>query len=163
MKNKKAFSIIETLDVISIFAIIGVLVTSALSLTLRGSKKSDALIKVRENVNYSFSVIERQIRNSETIANCNGSVSQNLTYTTLEGVVTTFSCVNLGPSGYIASGSARLTSDEIAITSCSFVCTDVSVNNPSIVTLSVTAEDITSNSVEKGSISSQIEIVTRNY
>lgn len=161
--NKKGFSIIEMLIVISIFAVIGILVTSAMSQTLRGSKKSDSLIRVRESVNYSLSVIERQIRNSESITPCTGAPSTSLNYRTIEGIQTSFTCTSLGPSGYIASGSARLTSTDISVTACSFTCSDLNANNPSIVTLNITAEDATNTSIEKGSVTSQIEIITRNY
>jgi prepilin-type N-terminal cleavage/methylation domain-containing protein len=163
IKNKKGFSIIEILVVISIFAVIGVLTTSAVSLTLRGGKKSDSLVRVRENVNYSLAVIERQIRNSDVITTCTGSPTSTISYTSLEGISTSFSCVTPGTSGYIASGSARLTSTDISITSCSFTCTQIDANNPPSIRVSVSAEDATSTSTEKGTISTEMEIVTRNY
>lgn len=162
-KFKQGFSLIEMLVVISIFAVIGVLVTRAVTLTLRGSKKSDSLVRVRENVNYSLAVIERQIRNSESIASCTGVTLDTLSYTSLEGISASFSCITPGTSGYIASGSARLTSADISITRCLFTCTQQDANNPAVVRVSIDAEDATSTSTEKGSVSTDMEIVTRNY
>ena len=66
-KNNKAFSLIEMMVTISIFAVIGVLVTTSMALTLRSSKKSDSLVRVRESLNYSLASLERQIRNSEKL------------------------------------------------------------------------------------------------
>lgn len=160
---KNGFSIIEMLVVISVFAVIGIFTTRAISLTLRSSKKSDSLVRVRENVNYSLSVLERQIRNSERISSCTGSPTSSISYTSVEGILSTFSCVTPGTSGYIASGSARLTSSDIAITSCSFTCTQVDANNPAVVKINVEAEDATSTSVEKGTVTAETEIIVRNY
>lgn len=164
-KNKfsAGFSLVEMLVVVSVFALIGVLTTSAVTQTLRGSKKSDSLVRVRENVNYSLAVVERQIRNAENVASCTGVATSVLTYTSIEGITSTFSCITPGALGYIASGSARLTSSDISITACSFVCSQVDINNPPVVRVSIMAEDATSTSSEKGSVSTDMEIVTRNY
>ncbi len=155
---KKGFSLIELLIAIFIFAVIGVLTTSAISLTLRSSKKSDSLVRVRENVNYSLAVIERQIRNSESV-DCVTSTSTNLKYTTAEGIDSTFSCI----SSYIASGASRLSSGDVSVTGCTFSCTKTDLNSPAVVKVSLTAEDATASSVEKGSVSTSMEIISRNY
>lgn len=165
MENKiniKGFSLVEMLVVISIFAVLGVLSTQAVTLTLKSSKKSDSLVRVRENVNYSLAVIERQIRNSETISSCSGATSI-INYTSLEGIDSSFSCVTPGINGYIASGSARLTSSDISVTACSFTCTQLDVNNPPVINVSISAEDATSSSIEKGVVTTDMEIITRNY
>jgi prepilin-type N-terminal cleavage/methylation domain-containing protein len=59
MKNKiffknfnKGLSLIEILVVVAIFAILGIIVSSALVLTIQGTKKSESLVRVRENINY---------------------------------------------------------------------------------------------------------------
>ena len=159
------FSLIEMMVVISVFAVIGILTTSVVALTLKTSKKSDSLIRTRENVNYALAVIERQIRNAESIEMCTGAASQTLSYSSIEGVSGSFTCVapTIDTTGYIASGSARLTSDDISITSCTFTCSQTDANNPPSVKVSIAAEDSTS-SLDQGSfVTSEIEIVTRNY
>ncbi|AKM83455.1 hypothetical protein A2422_01110 [Candidatus Woesebacteria bacterium RIFOXYC1_FULL_31_51] len=161
MKKNKGFSLIEILIVISIFSVVGILSTRAILLTMRGAKKSDSQVRVRENVNYALSVIERQIRSSESVT-CTASTTI-LNYVSLEGTSATFSCVTAGTDKYIASGSARLTSGDIVITSCSFDCTQVDQNKPPIVKVSIVAEDATTTSIEKGSVTAETEIVTRNY
>ena len=162
--TKNGFTLVEILIVISIFAVIGLLSTRSVFLTLRGAKKSDSLVRVRENVNYSLSVIERQLRNAESVTTC-GVSTGTLSYVSLEGTSTTFTCVapSGNATGYIASGSGRLTSNEISVTSCSFTCSQTDINNPPVVKIVVEAEDSESISVEKGSVSAQTEIVLRNY
>jgi prepilin-type N-terminal cleavage/methylation domain-containing protein len=160
-KNISGLSLIEILIVITIFAVIGLLSTRSIFLTIRGAKKSDSLVRVRENVNYSLSVIERQLRNSESVTCPNASTS-TLNYISLEGTATTFSCVTAGTDKYIASGSGRLTSSDITVTSCAFSCT-VGVNTPPSVKVAIEATDNESTSVEKGVVSIQTEIVVRNY
>lgn len=171
IKNNKAFSLIEMLVAISIFAVIGVLVTTSMALTLRSSKKSDSLVRVRESLNYSLASLERQIRNSERITSTcaiTGTVSSSITYVSLEGISTQFDCISPGVSGYIASGSGalakRLTPDDISVTACSFTCTKA-VNSPAIIKVNVTAKDknTTGTETEKGSVSTTMEIITRNY
>jgi len=160
-KTNSGLSLIEILIVITIFAVIGILSTRSVFLTLRGAKKSDSLVRVRENVNNALSVIERQIRNSEKVT-C-PSTGTTLSYVSLEGTSTNFTCQSVGVDGYISSGSARLTSSDISITSCSITCSQSTLNVPPLVTIAITAEDKTSTSVEKGSITTETQIVGRNY
>lgn len=162
MGNKKGFTLIEILVVIAIFAVIGLLSTRSLFLTLRGAKKSDSLVRVRENVNYSLSVIERQLRNAESVTCPNPSTSI-LEYVSIEGTETSFTCNTGGSDKYIASGSSRLTSEDILVTSCSFSCSQLDINNPPVVAISLEAEDSESTSAEKGTVTTQTEIVLRNY
>lgn len=159
--NNRAFSLVEILIVVSIFAVIGLLSVRSISQTLKSAKKSDSLVRVRENVNYSLAVIERQLRNSESITCPNASTSL-LTYVSLEGTTTSFSCVTSGTDKYIASGSGRLTSSDISVSTCSFSCTQ-DVNNPAIVKINIVAEDAVGTSTERGSVTTQTEIVVRNY
>jgi type II secretory pathway pseudopilin PulG len=161
-KTNSGLSLVEILIVITIFASLGILSTRSVFLTLRGAKKSDSLVRVRENVNNALSVMERQIRNSESV-DCVNSTATNLVYTSLEGVDTSFTCVDAG--NYIASGSAllRLTSPDISVTTCSFNCSQTSLDIPPLVKITIVAEDNTSTSVEKGSITTETQIVGRNY
>ena len=161
MKKKKGFSLVEILIVISIFSVIGILSTRIILLTMRGAKKSDSQVRVRENVNYALSIIERQIRNSEVV-NCASSTSSQIIYTSLEGVASTFSCVS-GSDSYILSGTSRLTSSDISITSCLFSCTQTNENDPPVMKVKIVAEDKNNTSVENGSVTVETEIVTRNY
>lgn len=145
LKTGSGFSLVETLVVITLFAIIGILSTRAIVISVQGSKKGSTSVTVRENLNYSLAVIERLLRNANDIETCSGT---QISYHDEGGVLTDFSCVALGNNGYIASASARLTSTEVAVLDCSFVCDLLSV--PPSVTIDVTARDKNTTSPKEG-------------
>ncbi len=161
MKNKykMGFTLVETLVVIVIFATIGILSTRAIMLSVQGSKKGSSSIVVRENLNYSLSVIERLLRNANQISSC---TSSTITYLDERDVSASFSCVTSGSDIYIASGSARLTSGEVVITSCAITCDLTSV--PPSVTIDVIARDVDTASTKEGAqISISSKILLRTY
>lgn len=161
-KNNQGLSLIEILIVVAIFAVIGVLSTRSVFLTVRNANKSDSLVRVRENVNYSLAVIERQLRNAESVT-CPSASSLQIDYISLEGITSSFSCSSIGAGGYIASGSARLTSTDVSITNCSLSCSQVDLNSPPVVEISVDAQDSVITGVEKGTVSVNTSITVRNY
>lgn len=158
-------SLFEVIIVVAIFAVLAILTTRSTFLTLRGSKKSDSQIKVKENLEHALSVIERRLRNADLVSStCDGSSLSRVDYVDTEGVAAFFSCEEIGVvSGYIASGSARLTSDEIAITACSFVCAVQEGAVPTDITVSLTAKDLQATGVESANVSTSTKILLRNY
>lgn len=164
-KNIKGASLIEMLVAVSVFAVLGVILTQSLVLTLRGSRKSEAQIKVRENLDYAFSVIERQLRNANSISECPNSDTRVISYTDGMGVLSNFSCLGTdGVDAYISSGSARLTSEEIIINSCSFVCSAGSTSIPPSVTVNLSAKSGNSNaSPESSQATLNAQILLRSY
>ena len=158
LKTGSGFSLVETLVVITLFAIIGILSTRAIVISVQGSKKGSASVTVRENLNYSLAVIERLLRNANDITACSGT---QISYHDEGGVLANFSCVT-GNNGYIASASARLTSTEVAVTACSFVCDLLSV--PPSVTIDVTARDKNTTSPKEGAqMTVSSKILLRTY
>ncbi len=157
-------SLIEILVVVTIFAILGVIVSSSLMLTLRGAKKTESLMKVRENLNYSLAVIERNIRSAGMITDCTNSDTKKIAYLDQNKTSTSFSCVNTGGTdSYIASGSARLTSDSIKIVSCSFTCAHPDLSNPPSITIDLTVQDAVGTGTENSIVSAKSQIYLRNY
>ena len=119
---KKAFSLIEILIVVTIFALLGMLVTSAIALSIKGSQKSETAVKVRENLDYALGIMERQLRGAEAVSGCSGD-GLSVSYTSQEGNLSSFACVDVATAnGYVASGSARLTSTEVPVSACAFTC-----------------------------------------
>lgn len=164
MKKIKGMSLIEILIVVAIFAILGVIVTRSVLLTLRGSKKSESTLKVRENINYSLAVIERQLRNADFVTPCPNGNPNRIDYTDEYGNNTNFSCVTSGSDVYVASASARLTNDETVITSCSFVCEAPSGgNNTSSVTVNLSGRDKNAVGIEGASVTATTKIFLRTY
>jgi prepilin-type N-terminal cleavage/methylation domain-containing protein len=156
-------SLIEILIVVAIFAVLGVITTNSLLLTLRGARKSESVQKVRENLNYSLTVIERQLRGALSVNSCPFSNQQTITYKDLNNVQTTLSCSSVGVNGYIASGSARLTADDISITTCSFTCTQNDQNSPPVISVSLQGKSKGITGAEAATVNAQTEITLRNY
>jgi prepilin-type N-terminal cleavage/methylation domain-containing protein len=162
-KNIQGFSLLEILVVITVFSILAIMTTQAVLMTLKGSKKSESLTKVRGNVDYSLAIIERNIRNADSIDECPNPDTSIISYQDEDGLTTSFSCAEEDDIGYIASASGRLTSSEVNVTSCSFVCEEaVGETNPAI-TVSISAQDAVLSVLEGGEITISTKIFLRTY
>jgi type II secretory pathway component PulJ len=163
-KLQLGISLIEVLIVVSVFAILGTVVSTSLITTLRSAKKSESQVSVRENLNYTVSVIERNLRGAESIIDCGTNTDlTRIDYISAERKITTFSCQSLGEGGYIASDSARLTSDAVSITDCAITCNQNDLNSPPVVRMDLTAESASANNAEGSQVSITSEITIRNY
>lgn len=165
-KGSSGISLIEILIVIGIFAVLGILSTTSVLLSLQGSKKGDAQVKVRENLDYAISIIERQLRNAGSVSPCPNTNPLVISYSDSNNIPTSFSCLNVPSAGYVASGSAnlRLTSDEIKIIACSFTCTAGSGSTPPKVAINIKAVDAASQGSKEGAaVSISTEINLRTY
>ncbi|HUC94564.1 MAG TPA: type II secretion system protein [Candidatus Saccharimonadales bacterium] len=165
-------SLLEVLVVITIFAVLGVLVTQSIALTLQGSKKSESMVRARENLDYSLDIIERQIRNASSvygdsgyIVPCPNSDTSIIYYEDQDGEQSSFSCQGtLGSGGsYIASGSAQLTSNTVKIMSCVFQCYPATGSNSPYVTIDLTVQDASSSGIQSANVSASTQIYLRNY
>lgn len=171
MKGERGMSLMEVLVVITIFAVLGILVTQSVVLTLQGSRKSESIVKARENLDYSLSIIERQIRSASSVysdssytAPCPNTNPRAIYYLDQNGSRGSFSCVNTGAdNSYIASGSARLTNDAVKVTSCSFVCTPGTATNPPLITVDVALKEAWASGVQSANVSATTQIYLRNY
>ena len=168
---EKGLSLVEILIVITIFSVLGVLITQSVILTLTGSRKSEATIRVRENLDYSLNVIERQLRNASAVYRdstyttaCNSSVQTSIYYLDQNGNKSYFSCENIdGVGSYIASGSAHLTGSAVKIVACSFQCVPNALSNPNLVRVKITLNDGSTTGVNSASASASTQIYLRNY
>ncbi|OGM15384.1 hypothetical protein A2V56_03090 [Candidatus Woesebacteria bacterium RBG_19FT_COMBO_42_9] len=152
------FSVIEILVVVLVFVTLAVLATESLLLSLRGSKRSESSIGVRENLNYALSIMERQLHNAESITLCTPT---EITYTDTNALTAKFSCDLT--NGFVASSSAQLTSSEVRITACNFTCTTGSAGIPASVSISLTAEDADSGGLEQQQVTTNTQIMLRTY
>jgi prepilin-type N-terminal cleavage/methylation domain-containing protein len=159
-KIQKGISIIEVLVVIMVFSVLSILATQSIVLSLRGSQRSEATIGVRENINYSLAVIERQLHNAESV-DCGASNATTITYTDELSQVSNFTCDLTG--GFIASSSARLTGGDIDVTACTFSCNSGAPGVPGSVTISITAQDTDATGIEVASFTTNTQILLRTY
>jgi prepilin-type N-terminal cleavage/methylation domain-containing protein len=160
----KGFSLVEILVVITIFAVVGVITTQSIFLTLRSSKKGEATLNVRENLDYAIAVIGRHLKNANSV-DCVTSSAVKINYNDWMGNPAYFSCEMT--NGYIASGSAllttHLTSSNIKVTDCAFTCVPASGGQQSLVTVSLTGKDASATGVEGSSISVSTRVFLRAY
>lgn len=169
---QQGMSLLEVMVVITIFAILGILVTQSVILTLEGSRKSESVVRSRENLDYSLSIIERQIRgasglyaDSGYITQCTGADAQAIYYLDQNGQPGSFVCGGTigSPGSYIASGAAQLTSDMVKIADCHFHCYSGTSTSPAYATIDVTVQDASASGIESANVSASTEIYLRNF
>jgi len=162
--RRAGFSLTETLIVIAIFSVLSVIATQILATSLKGSRKSQSIVNVRENLEYAMIVMERNLHSAKRI-DSTLSDSDMITYTGQYGDTSTFSCLTLGVVGYIASGSARLTSDKVDV-ECSLVTVfsfSFLPGNPSSINIILRGSDLTSTGAESETVEIRSKVVLRSY
>jgi len=163
-KNSKNFekgvSLIELLVVIAIFSFIAILATRGIFLSLRGSKKSESVALVRENLDFSFAVMERNLRNAESVTCLSAT---RVDYEDKDGNLVYFSCEDVGNDGYISSDSARLTNEKVEIISCQFTCVAGTSGVPPSVSIDISGEDKNVQGVEGASVNLSTKVFLRTY
>jgi type II secretory pathway pseudopilin PulG len=161
---ENGISLLEILVVVAIFAILGIIVTRAVVLTLSGSKKSGSLVKVRENVSYSLDIIERQLRNADSIVACPNPDPSIINYIDQFGNAASFSCINTGmDNSYIASGSSSLTDSSVKLASCSLICAPGVSGTPDSISIAIVAQDASGTSAQTTQVSASTKINLRTY
>ncbi|MGA2910628.1 MAG: type II secretion system protein [Candidatus Microgenomates bacterium] len=165
-KNYSGFTLLEILVVVSIFAVLGILVTRSVILTLQGTQKTESLIRARENLDYSLNIIERGLRGASSIPGCATNLdTSTIGYLDQDGQPASFSCINSNGESYIASGSSniRLTTDSVRILDCSFLCTPSSAASPPYVSINLTVQDASASGIPGTEVTAQTQIYLRNY
>jgi prepilin-type N-terminal cleavage/methylation domain-containing protein len=156
------FSLIEIIVVLGVLGIVGVVTANALVSTLRGSRKVDSQSRVKQNLDYTISIMDRHLRSARSV-DCASSTRVNYIDQTFSGgsffLGSTASLVGFVASG---SGSIRLTGPEVNITSVSFSCTAPSGNRPASVTISITGTDVVNTGVEGASATASTVVYLRS-
>ena len=116
----KAFTLIEVVVAIGVFALLATVGTVLLFSILRGSKKAAAAVLVRTEGAQAMAALTSHLRFARQVDTCTGSL---ITLTTVDNTKLTFSCLTAGspPNTYLASNSARLTSAAVNLTGCAAV------------------------------------------
>ncbi len=174
MKNKKysntnssllstGYSIIEMLVSVALLVIVMIVATQSIASSLKNSRKSDSISKVRENVDYVISSMERLLRNAQS-RSCISP--QQLNYVDEYGNTTNFSCITSGGYSYIASGSAatKLTSSNVSVNCSSvFSCPTPAAGVPQSVIIKITASEYPSVGADGATVTSQTRMQLRSY
>lgn len=165
-KQNLGFTMIEILVVVGILGVIAVIGSNMFFTTLRASNKTKVLAVIKQNGNYALSIMERIIRDSqEVVANC-GVGMKKIKVKRLDGSETEFSCNQEGTvNGNIASNSARLTSSEVKVDSCSFGCSTQGEFYPQNVVINFTLSQavVTTRVEEQASVNFKTTVSLRNF
>jgi prepilin-type N-terminal cleavage/methylation domain-containing protein len=170
LKKIDGFTLTELLVAIGIFSILGTVTVAILFLTLRTSKKSDVLISLNQTGNALISQVGRNIRYARSLDSPLSCVAPNTTQSitvtsSLDNGQTTYSCV-AGGSSAIASNGASLTDiSQVSVPTCSFTCTQRTLNDPPTINFSFTLESKNPTGLleSSGSIPFQTSVTLRNY
>lgn len=159
MKKTSGFSLIEVLVVLTIFGFVALITSGSVLTTIRGAKRADSDTKVRENVTYALSTMERHLRNAVTVSCSGGRVD----YTDQSQLAASFYLNTVGNDRYIASVSAsnRLTSADVNVTTLAFACIPADGSTPPSVNISITAEDRNAQGAERSQITSSTKVNLR--
>jgi prepilin-type N-terminal cleavage/methylation domain-containing protein len=175
------FSLIETLVVIAVFALISVIVSRSVAVSIVGTRKSDSSALVRENLNLAVSAVERRLRSASKITtSCTGTPEQSIQFINEDGVESRLFCnpgtCTVGGNtyiGYVPDISApgleeRLTnSDSVCITACEFVCSPQSAPGglglPPAIRISVEGRSKGTSGVEDTSVRLETGVSLRAY
>jgi prepilin-type N-terminal cleavage/methylation domain-containing protein len=160
----KGFSLVELLASIAIFSVIGVIVISILTLTLRGSNKADLTESLRQNGDIVLSKIVRSIRYAKSIDDpicVPSATSSAITLTTLTDQETTLSC---NSDGITLNSLPLIDTKSILVRDCSFVCRQPTLtDSPTVTVQFILSSNNTSNFFEqKASIPFQATVMMRN-
>ncbi len=176
VKKQKGFTIIEIIVVVGILGIVAAIGTNIFFTVIRSSTKSKNINTVKQNGDHALSTMERMIRNSYAIiTNSDAQICENgmtkIKIINSNKEETEFELVDSDgdPSNgynYLASNSARLTSDEVRVASGSFDCLSSGDFNPKTVTINFTLTQNfspTPRVEEEATIDFRAVIETRNY
>ena len=160
----KGFSLVELLSAVAIFSVIGIIVVSILTLTLRGSRKADLTESLRQNGDVVLSKVVRSIRYAKSIDDplCIPSATASaITITTLTDQETTLSCDS---NGITLNTLPLIDTNTILVQDCSFVCRQPTLTDSPTVTVQFTlSSNNTSNFFEQNvTIPFQATVMMRN-
>lgn len=162
------YTLIELMVGITIFVILGTIVSGIVLYSSRNSSKSESMSKVRERMDFAVQVMTRQLRYAKGIVSCPpgfGVPSQIVNYTDQNNNPSYFSIVDNGSMDYIASGSAslNLTGNDIQVINAAFTCTEETTNTPASVRIKFTAKTApTVTGVQSDEISVDTLVTLRN-
>ena len=167
---KNGYSIIELLIVVAVFSVIGILVTQALTLSIKSVKKGDSIVLVKQEIDYASESVERILQSANAvISSCGvtGTTSATITLDSIAGRID-LSCYDFGSGdlgvavsyGNTVLYSNRFTSNRISITNCSFTC--FSENQQTYVDFSITANAKNVTSDEGANVTTSRKVIIRS-
>lgn len=139
---RKGFTLVELMTVIGLLTVIGSISVGVITITLRGTRKTDLLESARQDGSSALSQMVKSIRFAETLdapTTCvpTTKVSSVTISSLLDHAQTTYSCTG---STIASNGASLLDTSSLSVkaNSCSFVCTQPTITDPPTITIQFT-------------------------
>lgn len=176
-KNRKhaaGFTLVEMLTVVAIFVVIGSIIMSILITSFRTSQKTEIITAIQHSGNYAILQMTKTIRDARGLITpfpCVPSVSSStLSILTPDDQKVTYVCAAASggtPATIASNGASLLDTTQVALTSCSFVCSQNSPSDLPLVTINFSLLQHTSSTfveqiASQSAINFQTSIVLRN-
>lgn len=163
-KNYQGFTLVEMLVVVGLMILVGGMAVGLFFQTLKGASKVEILKEVKQNGDYALGVMERMIRNAQSVLlNTDGQTcTSNMSKLKIEnpdGNTTEFSL----SGSQIALNSGKLTGSNVAAFGLTFNCN--SAVTPPVVEISFTISQTGSPTrpEEKAQVSFKTTVSLRTY
>lgn len=148
-------TLIEILISLAVFAVLSTSVSMVLTVTLRAANRAAVVSRIRSDGTYIMDSMATMLRFARNIESCGGNqvvaavsgASNNVTY----------SCFPDDETGYIASDSARLSSQNVIVETCTITC----LNNETEVSIDFSLKDV--DGVITSPINFNSQVVLRNF
>lgn len=169
--HRKGFTLVELLVVMTILITVGGVIISILFISFRGSSKAAVVTTVKQNGNFALSQMVKSIRYAKSLevpapSMCTGSTnSPTLTITSLsDNGQITYSCPTDMNDPITSNSASLIDTSAVAVTYCSFTCTQSSVSEPPRVTIQFTLTSKSQGGVLEGqsTIPFQSSVIMRN-
>lgn len=161
--SSSGFTYLELLVSVVLLGIIAVGASSLFLSLIRGGGKVNVGTVVKQNGQAALSAMEVLIRNSDEVSSCFTGGTSSIQLVGKDGGETQLACID----DYIASNSARMTSEEVEVVNCSFACdTDTPTTTTSpLVTVNFTLKQkgTPSEKYEQAEVQFSTAVVVRNY
>ena len=118
----KGFTLVETLVVVSLFAVLALITSQSLVRVISNSSRASSSAKLRENMEYAMGIADRSLRNAKSITSCTAT-PPSVTYVSGEDVTETLGCTTSGGVTTFRKGSELLHTQDVNLTTCTIVCT----------------------------------------
>jgi type II secretory pathway pseudopilin PulG len=170
---KKGYSVVEILVVVGVFAVIAIIATQSINLSLKSSKKSDSTTLIKQELDYAADNIVRNLQMASKIYCPANVATPSVGFRDIWGFRGDYACIDVVDWLYVLNGDKqiasssgetinygyRLTSNQIDITDCSFTC--YTQNSRNFIHFQVTARAKGIGSSEGASIETSRDFLLR--
>jgi len=170
---KKGYSVIEILVVVGVFAVLAILATQSISLSLKSTKKGDSVVNVKQELDNASENVTRLLQTANEIYCPEPSATPSVGFRDHGGNRGDIACLDTDPYHFVGSADTRiasssgesirynnrLTSPVVEITSCSFTC--VTQNSQKYIDFSVSAFAKGISSAEGASVTTSRNILVK--